>query len=145
MRCPKTKFFRNSNCRSLLVLSVACIPIWLIFKYLFYDKNSFGPQSVVPVIRQSQNLPVMNLPTISQDEFANYYREYTYDDPTTYNGIVFESLPPLKSRSVKVYMNETFTHYPESKNFLNKTLLVIVQSHPCESAYRDNWRSAMRK
>ena len=136
MKFPKTKFCRNSNCRSLVVLSIACIQIRLVFEYLFYDKKAWGPQSVVPVIRQSQNLPIMNLPIISQDEFANYYREYTYDDPTTYNGPVLEAWPPLKSRSVKAFMSESFTHYPESKNFFNKTLLVIVQARYSRSIER---------
>ena len=126
MRFPKKKFCMNSVCGGLMVFYI------VFWNYLYHDKKAHETHSDVPFIKQSQDT----------DVFVNYYREYTYDDPTSYDGPILESWAPLKSRSVKQYINYAFTHYPGSKNFFNKTLLVMVQSSPSERDHRDNWRTA---
>ena len=73
-------------------------------------------------------------------EFFNYYSEYTYDEPSSYNGFILESWPPSKSRSIKEYINYNFTHHPEVDKLSNTTLLIMVQSRPSEKDYRDIWR-----
>ena len=77
-------------------------------------------------------------------EYINYYSKYTYDEPSSYNGVILESWPPSKNRSIKEYINYNFTHHPGLDKLFNTTLLIMVQSRPSEKDYRDNWRVVVK-
>ena len=91
---------------------------------------------------EAQNITFFEKDSKINVEHVNYFREYTYDDETTYNGSIFESWPPTKNRSVERYLNYNFTHQPPSHKIENKTILLMVQSHPSERNYRNIWRKA---
>lgn len=82
---------------------------------------------------------------LSVEKVKNYYRQYTYDDPTSYKGPILESWPPSKSRWIVPDMNEHFTSIPWRFRFENKTLIAIVQSTPSETKLRDVWRKTWVK
>ena len=75
----------------------------------------------------------------------NYFQKYTYDDPVSYKGRYVRAWPPYKSRDVTNYIKKPFTVVPRADKLNNKTLLVMVQSNPGNSAYRNNWRESWGK
>merc|ERR1712212_1442735 len=90
-------------------------------------------------IKSSQKVVQLTDKLISHDTI-NYYRKYTYSNPKTYKGTFLESWPPSKSRSIVPYMNANFTVVPHENKISNKMLIVIVQSIPPDSNYRNIWR-----
>lgn len=90
-------------------------------------------------IKSSQKVVQLKDKLISHDTI-NYYRKYTYSNPKTYKGTFLESWPPSKSRSIVPYMNANFTVVPHENKISNKMLIVIVQSIPPDSNYRNIWR-----
>ena len=75
----------------------------------------------------------------------NYYRKYSYDDPTSYKGPIIKAWPPSKSRNVVIYTKEPFTRLPRIEKMANKTLLVIVTSNPSDVDLRNIWRNSWGK
>ena len=74
------------------------------------------------------------------DDSINDYHSFTFDDPASYSGYVIDAWPPSKDRNVSNYINEPFSYLPSKSNFLNKTLVIIVQSRPSEIDLRAMWR-----
>ena len=74
------------------------------------------------------------------DDSIDDYHSFTFDDPTSYNGYVIDAWPPSKDRNVSNYMNEQFGFLPSQSSFVNKTLVIIVQSRPSEIDLRVMWR-----
>ena len=70
------------------------------------------------------------------DDSIDDYHSFTFDDPTSYNGYVIDAWPPSKDRNVSNYMNEQFGFLPSQSSFVNKTLVIIVQSRPSEKDLR---------
>ena len=74
------------------------------------------------------------------DDSIDDYHSFTFDDPTSYSGYVIDAWPPSKDRNVSNYMNEQFGFLPSKSSFVNKTLVIIVQSRPSEIDLRVMWR-----
>ena len=72
----------------------------------------------------------------------DYFRKYTFQDPSIYKGLIIEAWPPSKNRSVGLYINESFTVTPKVEKLTNKSLLVIVFSLPADIYYRQTWRDS---
>ena len=122
-------------CRSVIIIllfSLLNYVIWFFYDDYLQENSLMIFQNSIPFTQQSDTA----VKTI------NYYREYLFDDATLYNGSILESWPPSKNRSIERYMNYDITHQPPIHKIMNKTVLIMVQSHPNEKSYRHIWRDA---
>ena len=134
----RIKIRTNSVFRGVMIavsIISVCHHLWLLCDYFSQYEKAWKDTKNIPFIGKSQE-PV---------ELVNYYREYTYDEASSYHGPILESWPPSRSRSIKPYINYSFTHHPEGDDLFNKTVLIMVQSQPSERNYRDNWRVVMKR